>query len=124
MMQTIDEVKANPEFMNGVEITEYDFSIFLLYLGSENLKYYAFWHGTLLFQGDKKLYRHAFETSCKLIQELTTTPADVSVCTPMQTEWYRCDHCRELNGKVKAFFDYRSPGRGDAITFFKMRFVS
>lgn len=121
--QTIDEVKANPEFMNGLEILEYSFSVFLIYQGSDKLKYFAFWKGALLFQGEVKMNKNALTTACELLKTLTVRPGNTENCTISQMQWYSCDHCKELHQKAKAFFDHYDKGHKEAELFFKMRFV-
>lgn len=132
-METIADVKANPEFMCGLEMPEYDFNLYLIYQGKETLKYIAFYEGAKLFEGDDfKPSPFCIGDSLKCIVTclsfLTVKPGDTgrehfASYTPKQLEWAESMTCGELCYYTSSFLDEKEgENHKTAKKFFAKRF--
>jgi hypothetical protein len=123
-MQTISEVKSHPDFMTGIELPEFGFNAYLIYQGTEVLKYFAFREGEILFAGEfrPEIVKTPLTTACELLRLLTRYPEEAQVrYTHSQRYWANSYVCEKLKGYLNDFFDESSNGHKDAKRFFEMR---
>lgn len=129
-MDTIEEVKNDPEFMCSLELPEFKFNVYLIYQGTEKLKYYAFLNGEKLFEGkDFKPSHAAMRDSVKTLVEcvawLTLKPGDTDreyfkKYSERQLAWAKSPECEELSCYVSGFEE----GDSNDVSYFEMRYAN
>jgi hypothetical protein len=48
---TIEQIKQDENFLCGLELPAYNFSVYVVYIGMDRLQYYGFKDGIVLFEG-------------------------------------------------------------------------
>jgi len=139
-MRTINEIKADDNFLSGLEIPEHNVKLYLTYTGTDNVQYDMFWKEQLIFTGNdyrpSNLYpgQDSIEAIVALLDFLTMQIGDTdrdyfANYTPEQIEWRESRDCEELKMFTLEFSndnDERDETdvHNDAVVFFEEKFIN
>lgn len=112
---TIEQIKADENFLCGIELPDHNFKAYLIFQGSDILKYYAFHKDVLIFEGNDYTPSPLFsgydslESMATLVGLLCTQHGDVgddffAAYTPDQIEWRDSNECEELSYVLGDYF--------------------
>lgn len=139
-MRTIDKIKSDNEFLSGLEIPEYNVSVYLTHIGSDKVQYDMFWNGKLIFTGDdyrpSPMYpgQDSIEAIVALLDFFVLQIGDIDRSyfekyTPEQVEWRESKDCEELKILTLDFSNDNdeldeTDAHNDARVFFEERFIN
>ena len=114
---TIEQVKADDHFSNGVETDV--LSAYILYTGGERVEYYVFLNGTVLFKGDdfrpSPLHTiDGIEAIVSLLGFCTVRPGDTDPeyfanYNSEQMAWVESHACEQFKGMISDFENDSEP---------------
>lgn len=130
---TPDEIKADHNFLCGLELKKYDLNVYLTYQGTDKVIYNVFKNGTLLFTGNdfRPSPLHSIdniESMTSLLGFLTVQKGDVEEeyfknYTPAQIEWSESQDCELLKVELSDYENEDSDYYPDAAMFFENQFI-
>jgi hypothetical protein len=131
---TRESCKMDEQFLSGLEIKDFNISIYLFYQGTDKVKYIAFKGDKIMFEGNdyrpSPLYSgiDTLESCVDLLGFLTVQPRDTDKeyfkdYTPEQMEWCKSFECEQLNGIVNDFDSSDKQYQRAAKRFFKKAYV-
>ncbi len=110
---TKHELKEDPNFLSSLILEEYSFEVYLIFVGTHNPHYYAFYKDELLFEGidfkPSPLYGvDSLEIICSLCSFLTTKIGDVerdyfADYSPKQLAFIETSDCEGIGSLLSDF---------------------
>jgi len=125
---TIDQIKADQNFLSSLELPDYNIGIYLIFAGSNNPNYYVFYKGKLLFHGNdfkaSPLYGiDSLETICSLCGFITIKMGDVDkdyfkYYTKQQLAFTETTDCERLAFLLSDYGDCSTEGEANQYRLF------
>jgi len=131
---TPTRIKKDENFLCGLEIPEFEISLYLIYTGGDKLQYHVFWKDKILFRGGdfrlSPMYDiDSIEATISLLDFIVLQPGDVDKeyfdkYTDEQTEWANSSECSDLKSLVISFSSSEEPYRTEAKQYFQKTYLS
>lgn len=138
-MKTKEQIKADENFLCGLELPDEKINVYLEYTGGAKVRYYMFWRDNLLFEGSEyrpspMMEQDSLEAVVDLLSFLCLQRGDVEreyfkEYTPSRIEWRESNTCHEIRRLVIDFNNMSDDqdeilGRDKATEYFTKYFTN